>query len=168
MEAKFIGHCTQTEQNLREMQFAALGKLRLCIYSAAIIFVALTSALLFANGTSDTAVLLAAMCVILLLVGFVRPILAARQQFKRNEIITENNPLSPTELRFYDDHVATSNPITEKQQNFKYSQFKKLKKTKHLYLLKLPQQLYLMIERKSFTEGTPKEFEAFIKEKIKK
>ena len=168
MEPKFINLCEQSKRNLREMQFAALGKLRLLIYCIVIIFVALTSALLFADGTYDSAILLATMCIILLLVGFVRPILAANQQFKRNEILTENKPLSPTELRFYDDRIITSNRIISAEHEFKYSQFKKFKKTKHLYLLKLPQQLYFMVARDEFTKGNSKEFEAFIKEKIKK
>ena len=150
------------------MQFAALGKLRLWIYSIVTLFVALTSALLFSSGVFDSAIILALMCVLLILVGFVRPILAARQQVKRNAILTGNNTPSPTKLKFYDDKLVTFNTAIEKEITFKYSQFKKLKKTKNLYLLALPERLYLMIDRKGFSVGDAEEFEKFIKEKLKK
>lgn len=168
MDPKFVNKTLQTERVLREMHFAALGKLRLALYSIGTVFVLLTSTMLFYSKVFDIAIILAMMGILLILVGFIRPILAARQQVKRNAIMTGNNTPSPTELRFYDDKLVTFNHTIEKEISFAYDRFKKLKKTKHLFLLALPEQLYLIVERKGFTVGDESAFEAFIKEKIKK
>ena len=168
MEPKFVNKCVQTEQHLREMQFAAMGKVRLFIYTFTIILVAITSAMMLKSGVYDSAFVLIMMGIIMILIAYVHPLLAARQQIKRNAILTADKENTPTELSFFDDRVVTVNPTIDKEISFYYTQFKKLKTTKHLYLLALPQRLYLLIDRNGFTVGTAKEFEEFIKSKIKK
>ncbi len=167
MEAKFVNKTAQTERNLREMQFAALGKLRIILYTVVAAFAILTSIMLFASKVFDSAVILLLMGLLLLMLAFLRPILGARQQYKRNAILTDEKQLTPTELRFYDDKVVTFNPTVEKEISFTYDKFKKYKKTAHLHLIVLPQSLYLMVDKSGFEVGAPQEFEAFIKEKIR-
>ncbi len=168
MEAKFVNNIVQTEKLLREMQFAAKGKLRIILYTLVAVFSVLTSAMLFAAEKFDTAVILLFMGFLLLMLVFVRPILAAKQQYKRTVILTAGKQMTPIELRFYDDRVITFNPTLDKEVTFTYDKFKKYKHTANLHLLMLPQALYLMIDKNGFTTGNPEEFEAFIKEKIKK
>ncbi len=168
MEPKFINKCTQTEKNLREMMFAAQGGIRKILYPVVAGFAILTAILMFSSGVIDSGIILAMMGVLLLLIAYVNPFLAARQQVKRNQLLTGGNGFEATELRFYEDRVVTQNPTVEKELTFTYDQFKKLRKTKHLYLLALPQRLYVLIERGCFTLGDESEFEKFIKEKIKK
>ncbi len=165
MEPKFINTVLQTEKVLREMQFAALGKLRTIVYSVVIAFVTLTTVMLYCAGVLESAIMLTAADAALILVGFVRPILAARQQAKRNLVLTGSDTPSSTVLKFYDDRLVTFNTSIEKEISFKYDRFKKFKKTKNLFLLALPERLYMMIDRKGFSEGSAEEFEKFIKEK---
>ena len=168
MEPKFVNKIVQTEQVLREMQFAALGKPRIILYTAVAIFSILTSVMLFLVSKLDSAVFLLVAGILLLMLAFLRPILGARQQYKRNGVLTDGKQLTATELKFYDDKVVTNNPTLDKEVAFGYDKFKKYKQTRHLHLLILPQSLYLMVSKDGFEVGTSKEFESFIKEKIKK
>jgi len=168
MEPKFKVQTVQTEQLLREMAFASMGRFPVGLYTGVGIFAILTAILMLFDGTFDTAIILIVMGLLLFVIAYLRPFLHARQQFRRNRIVSGGAELTPTELTFFDDRVVTYNSTVEKEITFTYDQFKKLKKTKHLYLLKLPEQLYLLIDRGGFMLGTPAEFEAFIKEKLKK
>lgn len=168
MEPKFVNKMTQTEQALREMQFAALGKPRIILYTSVAIFSILTSVMLFFAKKPDSAIFLLLSGILLLLLAFLRPILGAKQQYKRNAILTDGKQLTATELKFYDDRLVTYNPTVDHEVDFSYDKFKKYKQTRHLHLLILPQSLYLMVSKDGFEIGNSKEFEAFIKEKIKK
>ncbi len=150
------------------MQFAAFGKLRMILYTSVALFSILTAIMLFSAKKLDSAILLLLSGILLLMLAFLRPILGARQQYKRNIILTDGKQLTATELKFYDDKVVTYNPTVDHEVAFSYDKFKKYKQTRHLHLLILPQSLYLMVEKNSFEIGNSEEFEAFIKEKIKK
>lgn len=168
MEPRYVNKITQTEQHLREMQFAAMGKIRMILYTTVAIFSLLTAVLLFSSMEIDSAIILLLCGIMLLILAFLRPILAAKKQYKRNIILTDGKQLTATELKFYDDKVITYNPTVNNEVTFDYEKFKKYKQTRHLHLLILPQSLYLMVDKNGFEIGNSEEFEAFIKEKIKK
>ena len=168
MEHKFVNKIVHTESLYREMQFAAKGKLRIILYTAVAVFALLTSLLLFADKVFDTAVILFVLSLLLLALTYVRPMLAAKQQCKRNAVLANGQNALPVTLSFGEDSLEITNPAIDSTVTYDYKKFKKLKKTRHLYLLVLPHSLYLMVNKNGFTTGTPEEFEAFIKEKIKK
>ncbi|MBE6613149.1 MAG: hypothetical protein E7632_11720 [Ruminococcaceae bacterium] len=168
MEPKFVNLCTQTEAHLREMMFASMGRWRIILYTAVGAFAILTGILILAAGTLDSGIILILMGALLLMLAYLRPFLAARQQFRRNKVLTDGKELTPTELKFYDDRVVTSNATVEKEVTFTYDKFKKLRVTKHLYLIKLPENLWLLVERGGFIVGNSADFPNFIQGIIKK
>lgn len=168
MEPLFVNSCIHSLQNLREMLFASMGRWRIILYSAVGGFSILTGALILTGGFDSSALVMILLGSLLLMLAYLRPLLAARSTFRRNRVVTDGKELTPTELRFYDDRVVTYNPTVDHEITFTYDKFKRLRVTKHLYLIRLPENLWLLVERGRFTVGNEAEFVNFIKDKIKK
>ncbi len=164
MEPKFINQCEHTLTFTREMMFASLGKVRIAIYVIGILFCGITSGLLFAAGSVQAGISLALCTALLFVVIFVRPLLAAKQTVERNKLLSDKPVVSV--LEFYDDHLMIK--TDDRDKRFDYANIKKLKTTKHLYLLALPQRLYFLVDRNGFTKGQSEDFPVFMKEKLKK
>jgi len=165
MDPKFKFKTVMTKKLLYEFCFSALfGKLYLILASIAI----LSGIVLIALGDSTDIAFYIALPIILIIFGFLLPHLQAKQIYEQKKITNSGKEPAIAEYRFYDDKVVGYEEIINLTTDYFYWDFNKHKKTKNLYLIKFKHNIYLMLEKNNFEIGTAEEFEAFIKEKIKK
>ena len=115
-----------------------------------------------------TGVYLLLLALLIAFVRFVLPTISANQMLKKNELISGSKEPAKVELSFYETNLKTFFAATNETLDISYDKIQKLIVTKNLYILSFEGRVFIAVTRTGFTVGTAEEFEAFIKEKIKK
>ncbi len=171
----FVNICAHSQRNLTEMQFAARGRIRMLLNTVVSLFAILTGILLLGAGEWALGTVMLLMAFLLIFTAFIQPILAVKQTIRRYAVMSgadsSDGPvgmLVTGRTEFFEDSLTSVNPMVDKALTLRWDQVRRLRKTKHLWLLELDARLYLLIDREGFTVGDPEKFESFVKEKLKK
>lgn len=165
MEPKFKITTVMSKSLLYHFFFNVLfGKL----YLICAAIVALCGALLAIIGDNTDMVFYIVFPIVLIIFAFLLPKLQANQTYAANKIKYSGKEPATVEYSFFDDKAKSYEGAIDLTTDYFYSDFVKLKKTNKLFLIKFKHNIYLIMDKSNFTVGTPEEFEAFIKDKIKK
>ncbi len=169
MESKFVNKYAQTKELLCELYSSMSGKAAGVLFTVTLIismFGGIASIAFLEDKTTGVYLLLIALFIAF--VRFVLPTISANQILKKNELISGSKEPAKVELSFYETNLKTFFAATNETLDISYDKIKKLIVTKNLYIISFEGRVFIAVPRTGFTVGTAEEFEAFIKEKIKK
>lgn len=163
MEPIFVNRCTFNKKNLTEMIKHTRGGLRALVYvcGAVLLLVALVEYfILYDFSMAFFSFFLGLFFTVYMAL---LPRLSARITLKRYQVLYHTEVIS--ELRFFEDTIATYSEQTRAETSINYTQIKRVIRTKNLYLLQLGAQLVLLVDKVGFERGDCDGFEQFIKGK---
>lgn len=166
MEPKFVNYVEYTKETLQEAFFNTIGK-PLVVWGSIILPITILL-LITSRDFSLTTVLLLVIAVTSIFMGIYMPRITAKQEYERNKINSSGEAPSKITFSFFDDCIKSNEQPINVDTTYNYSQIQKIKSTKNLYILQFNKSIFIITSKNSFTTGTAEEFEAFMKEKIKK
>lgn len=164
MESIFENTTTLNRQNLTEMARASAPKWSILVglVPAALAAAAAVWELLrHGIGLGAGLLLLAAFALVMTTYG--APARVALRIAKRNYKLYGSDVT--VELCFYEDRVTVHNCQEGVTENLKYGQIQAVRQSPRLYLLELTGRTALLLEKNTFTKGSPEDFLPFLHQK---
>lgn len=160
----FINRCTYTRAVFLEMQKVArpLWRRVLLIIINLLFIVIISAALL--SGVYDLAAQMFSFLFLVLFLQLGVPRVRARQLMKR-ALALYDAPLQATTY-FFDDHIFSHSAMSDAKVSVPYTKITRIFSTKKQYILKLDPQIYILLDKNGFTDGSSAAFEHFIREKV--
>lgn len=160
----FINRCTYTKAVFLEMQRVARPLWRRALLIAInLLFILIIAAALF-SGVYDLAVQMLSFLLLVLFLQFGMPRVRASQLMKR-ALALYDAPLQVTTY-FFDNHIFSHSTMSDAKVSVPYTKITRIFCTKRHYILKLDPQIYILLDKNGFTDGSSASFEHFIQEKV--
>ncbi|MDD2993555.1 MAG: YcxB family protein [Pygmaiobacter sp.] len=164
MEPVFKNAYVYTMEDLKEIaQHSMVQKYKITAMVLAALCCLLAVLLWLLQGPFVLIAALLISAVLVLFKLFRLPTKLAGQTYRRNQVMYQAQPR--VEVDFFDDQLQAHNESSKAILQFTYDKIVRIKETKNLYLLLLPEQLVVMVQKRGFISGQPAEFVPFLKQK---
>lgn len=163
MEPIFKNHCCYSKEILLELTKASRKALRIALCAVVLLYCLIVAFFCFVFESYGYAIILLLLAIGFFIFCLYVPHLNANKTYKR--YLTLYHVPVETETVFSQAQIIGYNLQTGGQTHIDYNQIQKVTQTDHLYLLRLSQQLVLLIDKQDFSVGDPREFLSFLKQK---
>lgn len=163
MEPIFSNACVYSQENLGEMTRATMPTWYkvYCFMFAAFFFILAGTAVYIKNYMF--AILFVVFTVLLIIIYYTRASVSAKKAYRRNSELFHKEV--ETRVFFYDDVIIGKNLQAGSAVKTEYSRIKLIKETKNLYVLKIPENMAILVDKNGFISENGDKFLDFIKQK---
>ncbi len=166
METLFENKCSYSKKNLLEMAKKTRSKIKDVLLIIIILLCTVLMILSFIQYDYFVATIYLLLCAVVVGIEILLPHIEVNKALKRFQEIYHTEV--ETTILFYDDHMIGINEQTSGKTKTQYIQLIKVMQTKGLYLLRMKENINILVDKNGFIKGDKIAFEAFIKEKAAK
>ena len=166
---RFETRTTYTKELMREFKLWGMRFLRkpVLIWGIIVVFAVIAAAEYMRHGVTYVFLIYIVYDVIGVVYIIFRPYILANRsvnlEYRRLMFLKQEIPTM--EATFYDSEIITAGKEPGSQKAFSYADARKLHRTKHLYVIMLPEKMCIIIDQNGFVTGDAEAFEAFLAEK---
>lgn len=166
METLFENKCIYSKENLLELAKKTRPKIRDIVLFIMITFCTAYVIYSFIQYDYFGATIFLLLCAFVVGIEILLPYIEVNKALKRFQEIYHTEV--ETTILFYDDHMIGINEQTSGKTKTEYIQLIEVIQTKGLYLLRMKENINILVDKSGFIKGDRAAFEAFIKEKASK
>lgn len=165
MQPIFSNTCKYTLDNLKQVTKADLPMWykAYCIIFAAVFGVIAIVAFFMTHSPKSAIFLL--FSITLLMIYYHKTALTARKHYEQSKAL--HGDIAVTKLFFYNNSIVGKNMFTGQSFKAEYEKVNKIVETKNLYILRILDDISIVVDKNGFVSDNGSKFPEFIKQKCK-